>query len=63
LLDPKTQRKLAEQSAAFEGERGAILVAVSRDNGEKLAVYRLDFVPRFDGLIAADPPLVEKLYT
>jgi outer membrane protein assembly factor BamB len=54
LLDPKTQKKLAEQSAAFEGERGALLIAVSLDNGEKLAAYRLDFIPRFDGLIAAD---------
>ncbi len=54
LLDPRTQEKLAEQSAAFEGKRGALLVAVSRENGEKLAAYRLDFVPRFDGLIAAN---------
>ena len=54
LLDPETQKKLAEQSAAFEGKRGALLVAVSRDDGKKLAAYRLDFVPRFDGLIAAN---------
>ncbi|MHC4485614.1 MAG: outer membrane protein assembly factor BamB family protein [Planctomycetota bacterium] len=54
LLDPETQKKLAEQSAAFEGKRGALLVAVSRDDGEKLAAYSLDFVPRFDGLIAAN---------
>jgi hypothetical protein len=54
LLNPKTQRKLTEQSAAFEGKRGALLIAVSRDSGEKLAAYRLDFVPRFDGLIAAN---------
>jgi outer membrane protein assembly factor BamB/quinol monooxygenase YgiN/catechol 2,3-dioxygenase-like lactoylglutathione lyase family enzyme/pimeloyl-ACP methyl ester carboxylesterase len=53
LLDPETQTKLEEQSAAFEGRRGALLVAVSRENGAKLAAYRLDFVPRFDGLIAA----------
>ena len=53
LLDVETQKKLAEQSAAFEGKRGALLVAVSRDDGEKLAAYRLNFVPRFDGLIAA----------
>jgi outer membrane protein assembly factor BamB len=53
LLHAETQRKLADQSAAFEGKRGASLVAVSRDNGKKLAAYRLDFVPRFDGLIAA----------
>jgi outer membrane protein assembly factor BamB len=54
LLRAETQEKLAEQSAAFEGRRGALLVAVSRDDGEKLAAYRLSFVPRFDGLIAAD---------
>ena len=54
LLDAETQKKLAEQSAAFEGKRGALLVAVSRDGGKKLAAYRLDFVPRFDGLIAAN---------
>jgi outer membrane protein assembly factor BamB len=54
LLDPGTQKKLAEQSEAFQGNRGALLVAVSRDSGEKLAAYSLDFVPRFDGLIAAN---------
>ena len=54
LLDAETQKKLAEQSAAFEGRRGALLVAVSRDGGDKLAAYCLDFVPRFDGLIAAN---------
>ena len=54
LLDPETQKKLAEQSEAFQGKRGALLVAVSRDGGQKLAAYGLDFVPRFDGLIAAN---------
>lgn len=53
LLDPETQKKLAEQSDAFKGNRGALLVAVSRDGGAMLAAYRLDFAPRFDGLIAA----------
>jgi len=54
LLDPVTQKKLAEQSAAFEGKRGALLMANSRKDGQKLAAYRLDFVPRFDGLIATN---------
>jgi len=54
LSRPETQKKLAEQSAAFEGKRGALLVAVSRNDGKRLAAYRLDFVPRFDGLIAAN---------
>ncbi len=53
LSDPETQKKLAEQSAAFEGRRGALLVAVSPADGGKLAAYRLDSLPRFDGLIAA----------
>jgi len=53
LSDPDTQRKLAEQSAAFEGRRGGLLVAVSPADGHKLAAYRLDSMPRFDGLIAA----------
>ncbi|UCE46610.1 MAG: PQQ-like beta-propeller repeat protein, partial [Phycisphaerales bacterium] len=54
LLETDTHKKLAEQSAAFEGKRGAVLVAVSRDDGKELASYRLDFVPRFDGLIATN---------
>jgi len=54
LLNSETQKKLAEQSAAFEGKRGSLLMAVSPDGGRKLASYRLDFVPRFDGLIAAN---------
>ncbi len=53
LSDPQTQRKLAEQSAAFEGRRGGLLVAVSPTDGRKLAGYRLDSMPRFDGMIAA----------
>ena len=53
LDDPATRKKLAEQSAAFEGLRGALLVAVSPSDGKKLAAYRLESMPRFDGLIAA----------
>jgi len=53
LSDPEMQTKLAEQSAAFEGKHGALLVAVSPSDGRKLAAYRLDSMPRFDGMIAA----------
>ncbi len=53
LSNPETQRKLAEQSAAFEGRRGGLLVAVSPADGQQLAAYRLDSMPRFDGMIAA----------
>jgi outer membrane protein assembly factor BamB len=51
--DPETQEKLAEQAAAFAGSRGGLLVAVSPADGRKLASYRLESMPRFDGLIAA----------
>jgi outer membrane protein assembly factor BamB len=54
VSDAEMQRRLAEQSAAFEGRRGGLLVAVSPKDGKKLAGYRLDFAPRFDGLIAAN---------
>ena len=54
LADPETRKKLAEQSAAFEGKRGALLVAVAAGTGKKLAAYRLAAMPRFDGMIAAN---------
>ncbi len=37
-----------------QGKRGALLIAIARNDGSKLAAYQLDFVPRFDGLIAAN---------
>jgi len=51
--DPDAQAKLAAQDAAMAGAEGASLWAVSADDGEKLAEYRLDSLPVFDGLIAA----------
>ncbi len=44
--------------AGFEGRAGGRLWAVSTTDGEKLAEYRLDAPPVFDGLIAAR----QKLY-
>jgi hypothetical protein len=52
-LDPKVAAKHAAQVAALQGKRGGLLWAVSADDGEKLAEYRLDSPPVFDGLIAA----------
>jgi len=40
--------------AAFEGGHGAQLVAVSAENGQQLAEYKLDCPPVFDGMIAAN---------
>ena len=47
VLDPK------DIMGAFEGRKGASLWAVSKTDGKKLAEYKLDFPPVFDGLIAA----------
>jgi outer membrane protein assembly factor BamB len=53
ISDPKTIKALAEQEAALEGRRGALLVVVSPESGKRLAGYRLDSMPVFDGLAAA----------
>jgi outer membrane protein assembly factor BamB len=52
--DSGIQQKLAEQKAAFEGRRGSILQAVSATDGKKLAEYKLDAAPVFDGMSAAN---------
>jgi hypothetical protein len=51
VLDP------ADIMGAFEGRKGASLWAVSKTDGKKLAEYKLDFPPIFDGMIAADDRL------
>jgi len=40
--------------AAFEGKKGGVLWAVSPADGKKLAEYKLDSLPVFDGMIAAN---------
>jgi len=53
-LEPEVQAKLKAQSAALEGSQGALLWAVSASDGSKLAEYKLESVPAFDGMAAAD---------
>ena len=53
INDPAVQSQLADQAAALAGRRGAVLWAVSADDGEKLAELKLDFPPVFDGMAAA----------
>jgi len=50
----ETQKQLARQTAVFEGAEGALLWAVSATGGKKLAEYKLDSVPVFDGMAAAN---------
>ncbi len=52
--DAEILKKLNEQDAAYEGLRGASLWAVSAADGKKLAEYKLDSPPIFDGMIAAN---------
>jgi hypothetical protein len=51
--EPATQDLLARQAAAMEGAEGAVLWAVAKADGKKLAEQPLEAVPVFDGLIAA----------
>ncbi|MCX6910571.1 MAG: PQQ-binding-like beta-propeller repeat protein [Verrucomicrobia bacterium] len=52
--DPAIKAKLAEQAAALEGKRGALLWAFSAADGRKLAAWQLDSMPVFDGMAAAN---------
>ena len=53
-LEPEVQAKLRAQSAALKGEQGSLLWAVSASDGGKLAEYKLENVPAFDGMSAAN---------
>ena len=46
--------RLDKQGAALEGQSGALLLVVSASDGEKLAEYKLDSPPVFDGMAAAN---------
>ncbi len=49
----ETQAELEIYAAAFAGEKGARLCAVSAASGEQTSEYELDAPPVFDGLVAA----------
>jgi len=52
--DPEIQAGLAEQNAAWAGKRGASLLAISTGDGARLAEYKLESPPVWDGLSAAN---------
>ena len=52
--EPQVRRELAEQVAAFNGKKGAVLEAISVGDGTELAKYDLDSPPVFDGMSAAN---------
>jgi len=51
--DDEANRELAAQDEAWRGKRGALLWVVATDDGKRLAEYKLDALPIFDGLSAA----------
>ncbi len=53
LDEPETREKIAAQAAAFAGQRGGVLRAVSCKDGSTLGECRLDTAPAWDGLAAA----------
>ena len=55
---PGTQESLARQAALFTGADGSLLWAVSAEDGSKRNEIKLDVLPVFDGLIAADGDLL-----
>lgn len=55
--DPAVQKQLARQNAALTGADGAVLLAVSKDDCTKLAEYKIESMPVFDGMAAANGKL------
>ena len=52
--DDAVQARLAEQDAILEGSRGALLRAISANDGKKQAEYKLPALPVWDGMVAAN---------
>ncbi len=50
VTTPQTQDKLADQAAALEGRRGALLLTVNAGDGSIERGYQLKTTPVFDGL-------------
>ncbi|MCD6303937.1 MAG: PQQ-binding-like beta-propeller repeat protein [Planctomycetes bacterium] len=55
--EPIFRRKMQEQADWLKGKYGGVLQVFSRKDGRKLAERKLDYLPAFDGLIAADGKL------
>ncbi|MFW6161635.1 MAG: PQQ-binding-like beta-propeller repeat protein [Planctomycetota bacterium] len=51
--DAEVQQRMAEQVAAFQGDKGAVILGAAKTDGRKQAAWRLATAPVFDGLAAA----------
>jgi len=54
---PEVIENIEQQQAAVDGKLGGVMWAVSCVDGKKLAEYRLDSPPVFDGMAAANGKL------
>ena len=54
-------RQLRAQDDAWRGKSGGLLLALSAETGEKLAEYKLDSYPVFDGMSIAEGKLFMSL--
>ena len=52
------QKKMQEQTEWLKGKHGAFIWVVSKETGKRLAQYKVGYLPKYDGLIAAE----DKLY-
>jgi hypothetical protein len=52
--DAENRSALAKQDSVLENQQGAVLYAVSASDGTKLAEYKLDSLPVWDGMAAAN---------
>ena len=50
---PEVQKKLAEQRSLIRDAKGGMIHAVSAGNGKKLSELKLESIPVWDGMIAA----------
>jgi hypothetical protein len=55
--DESVLAKLAEQSELLRGKDGGRLWAISTQNGKRLVEYKLNSLPVWDGMIAANSKL------
>jgi outer membrane protein assembly factor BamB len=49
---PEMQEAMADATEAFAGKKGALVMLVSKEDGQRQAAYRLDSAPVFDGVVA-----------
>jgi hypothetical protein len=54
LAGPSDSGDEVDALAGLDGSKGAVLCAISADDGKKLRKYKLDSSPVFDGMAAAN---------